>query len=247
MPTRTLPFPAPLDCAAVDERLPDWLDDPASDAGVARHVAACARCGPLVAELRAVSAAAGELPPMEPPAHLWADIAVRLGAQDGAARDVVPLPLPAADPPRVRHLRRRDLPPAWRLAAAAVALVAVTAGVTYRVARETAPAVAAVAPSAAPGATNDAAAPAGELAAAGTPDVAAGRDEAAVDAAPADRSPAAERRADARALTRRPGRRATPAAGLTLAAASPRRGRARRGRLRPRDRRAPRRRARAAG
>lgn len=151
MTSSTLSFPTPLGCADVDARLADYLDDEpptaltASErAAVDRHVAACARCRTLVDELRAVSDAAASLVTLEPPRDLWPAIAARLepraapGALDDGAR-VLPF--------EVRHLRHASRPiherrggahvtwPRRWLAAAAVALVCVSAGSTYLLTR----------------------------------------------------------------------------------------------------------------
>jgi hypothetical protein len=158
MMTSSLSFPPPLACADVDRRLADYLDDeppgaltPTERAAVDRHVAACDRCGPLVADLRAVTRTAAALPPLAPPSDLWAGIAARLGAQetahdDASERTAVDAPVRVL-PFAIRHVHRpaRTAPGAERahgvtwsrrgLAAAAVALVAVTAGTTYLIAR----------------------------------------------------------------------------------------------------------------
>ena len=128
-------------CAAVDERLMDYLegDLPAGDRLVLEgHLAGCARCRTLVADLRAIAGEAAALPVLRPERDLWAGIARRSEAP------VVALPSrPAADPaaPSV-HVTRTDRRAApgdratiavsrrW-LAAAAAALVAATAGATY--------------------------------------------------------------------------------------------------------------------
>ena len=144
----------PFDCASVDARLADYLDDEPPSAltaaerdAVDRHVAACARCRPLVRDLRAVTEAAAGLPALPPPRDLWADIAPRLAPR-------APAIAPAADdtparvlPFEVRHVRRgaplpderrAGAPVAWPrrwLAAAAVVLMAASAGTTYLLTR----------------------------------------------------------------------------------------------------------------
>ncbi|HEX8851562.1 MAG TPA: zf-HC2 domain-containing protein [Gemmatimonadaceae bacterium] len=81
------------------------------------HAADCAECGPLVRDLEQIVARAATLGPIEPPASVWSGIESRLGAT------VVPL-----------ASRRRFAPVVRNLAAAAV-LVAVTAGITWKLAR----------------------------------------------------------------------------------------------------------------
>jgi anti-sigma factor RsiW len=118
----------PPACAAVDERLMDYLEGDlaaADRAAVEAHLADCGRCRALVADLRAITADAAALPVLRPERDLWAGIAERIEAP------VVPL--------QVRPTTRRAEPPAratvsvsrrW-MAAAAAALVTVTSGVTY--------------------------------------------------------------------------------------------------------------------
>ena len=128
-------------CAAVDERLMDYLegDLPAGDRLVLdEHLASCARCRTLVADLRAIAGEAAALPVLRPERDLWAGIARRIEAP------VVALPSrtaaePAAPAVHVAWTDRRAAPGdratiavsrRW-LAAAAAALVAATAGATY--------------------------------------------------------------------------------------------------------------------
>jgi hypothetical protein len=128
-------------CAAVDERLMDYLegDLPAGDRSVLEdHLAGCARCRTLVADLRAIAGEAAALPVLRPERDLWDGIARRIEAP------VVALPSrttmePAAPAVHVTHTDRRAAPSdratiavsrRW-LAAAAAALVAATAGATY--------------------------------------------------------------------------------------------------------------------
>jgi hypothetical protein len=127
-------------CAAVDERLMDYLegDLPAGDGLVFEdHLAGCARCRTLVADLRAIAGEAAALPTLRPERDLWDGIARRIEAP------VVALPSrttlePAAPAVHVTHTDRRAAPGdratiavsrRW-LAAAAAALVAATAGAT---------------------------------------------------------------------------------------------------------------------
>jgi hypothetical protein len=113
-----------MDCAALDERLADYLEndlDPAERRRVEAHVATCVRCTALVRDLSALRADAATLPELSPSRDLWSGIARRIDAP------VVPLasrPAPNVVVPR----------PNWdrlKRAAIAAALVAITAGVTY--------------------------------------------------------------------------------------------------------------------
>lgn len=140
---------------------------PAERTAVDRHVATCTRCQALVDDLRAVTRTAASLPPLVPPHDLWNGIAARLGPRELSVPTATPAAVAADDAPArvlpfdVHHVRRpapghaapgtgrarsgaprapaaRGVP--WsprRLAAAAAALVAVTAGTTYRLARGT--------------------------------------------------------------------------------------------------------------
>lgn len=93
------------------ERLSDFVDDRLSRderALVAAHVAACDSCASQLARLRSLLAAAQALPDeIEPPAGLWSEVREHIA--------------PAAS---------RFFSPRWRLAAAAVVLVAVSSAVT---------------------------------------------------------------------------------------------------------------------
>jgi len=112
-----------LDCAAVDERLADYLEgdlDFAARREVEAHVASCARCAALLRDLEHIRASAAELPELTPSTDLWAGISRRIDAP------VLPLTRPT---PNVVAVRRNF---DWmKRAAVAAALVAVTAGVTY--------------------------------------------------------------------------------------------------------------------
>jgi anti-sigma factor RsiW len=140
-PTRPADSPSPA-CLAVDERLMDFLEgdlDAADRAAVEAHLAACGRCGALVADLRALSADAAALPTLRPERDLWAGIAARIEAP------VVPLPArgEGAVPLHVQATTRRAAPLAratvsvtrrW-MAAAAVTLMVATSGATWLASR----------------------------------------------------------------------------------------------------------------
>lgn len=94
---------------------------------VERHLADCAACRALLADLRQMKQLARALPKVAPPEDLWNKVSARLDAETGASK-VVPL-----------EPRRRWLPAshtAWGLmAAAAVLLMAVSTGIVLLVQR----------------------------------------------------------------------------------------------------------------
>ncbi len=107
-------------CDRLDELLPDWLEgslDAATRSAVEAHLAGCARCASIVADLSAITTAARQLPDLEPPRDLWGDISERI------ATPVVALPAE-----RERRASRRER---LRLFAAAAALVVMSAGATF--------------------------------------------------------------------------------------------------------------------
>ena len=127
-----------MNCEQFDVRLPDYMEgDLAGDerAAFERHAESCARCRPILEELKGIVASAGALGPIEPGRDLWSGIEARIGTR------VVPLG------------SRRTMPVA-RTLAAAVVLMAVTAGVTWQLAKRDTrveqPAVAATAASSVP-------------------------------------------------------------------------------------------------
>ncbi len=154
----------PLDCAAFEARLADYLEGdlpPALRAAADAHRAACPACAALVADLDAIRDEAARLPELRPSRDLWEGIAARIEAPV--------VPIAAVE-------RRRAAGPSWLhrpwvAAAAALVLVASTAAVTYTVtagrmggAGASGPAPVAAAPAATPTAaldTTGAAAPAG--------------------------------------------------------------------------------------
>lgn len=185
LPTPTSgPAPTPA-CARLDAWLMDYLEGdlpPAERAEAEAHLAGCARCAALVADLRAVATEAAALPGLRPTRDLWAGIAERIeapvvslgGRGDGH---------PSAPAVHVRPAARRAEPCGSRatvavtrrwLAAAAALLVATTAGATWLATRAGQPAAVQVAVQvAATPPAGDAAAPAPERpSAGGLPDVA---------------------------------------------------------------------------
>jgi hypothetical protein len=114
-----------ITCEQVEERLPDWLEhdvDATMRTTLERHVADCARCTALVADLRSIRAQAASLPGLVPSRDLWPEIEARIQAP------VIALEQTVTTRPASRHA---VLHRTWWLGAAAAGLVAVTAGVTY--------------------------------------------------------------------------------------------------------------------
>ena len=110
-----------LTCSALDAMLSDYLEgtlDAEARAAAEQHVQSCTRCGALVADLHAIIHDARALPDLAPEHDLWVGIEARIEAP------VVTLPTPHTPAPRAR---RATL---W-LGAAAAALVAATATITY--------------------------------------------------------------------------------------------------------------------
>ena len=113
-----------MDCAALDERLADYLEDdlgPAERREVEAHVASCVRCTALVRDLEQIRASAAELPELTPSTDLWSGIARRIDAP------VIPFAQRPAPNVAARH-RNFDR---FKRAAIAAGLVIITAGVTY--------------------------------------------------------------------------------------------------------------------
>lgn len=115
-----------MTCKAFDERLADYLEGelaPVNRRMVEEHLASCLRCSALLRDIEGIRADASALPELAPSKDLWDGIAQRIEAP------IVPLVTPA----RVTvTAQRRRLTDRLRLAAIAAGLVAVTAGVTYR-------------------------------------------------------------------------------------------------------------------
>lgn len=92
------------------------------------HRARCGECATLWTELEAISAQAAQLPDLAPSRDLWSGIEARLDAASAPSQS-------AAQRATQRATRRWFGAPALRLAMAASLLIAVTATVTWRVAR----------------------------------------------------------------------------------------------------------------
>ena len=112
-----------LDCDGFSDALADYLEGDASDAvrsAVEAHAASCPACRQLLADLDSLRTEASSLPALAPSHDLWSGIAERIDAR------VLPM-----EAPRAVRVRR-----AWRgPAAAAAALVVLTAGVTHYLTR----------------------------------------------------------------------------------------------------------------
>lgn len=109
-----------ITCDELDLLLPDYLDgtlDAEARSAAVEHLANCARCRSLVADLSRITAQAGALPDLVPPRDLWSGIAARIEAP------VIELGSASAKPAARR--------PRLQIWAAAAGLVVATAGATY--------------------------------------------------------------------------------------------------------------------
>jgi hypothetical protein len=136
-----------MTCEQFDELLPDYLPDAdgavvldaPTRAAATAHLDRCDRCAALTADLAEITRQAAVLAPLRPERDLWAGIAERIAAP------VVALPgLTGETPAPGMHLHATTRDRVQRathtfsrrwLGAAAAALVAVTAGVTYTATR----------------------------------------------------------------------------------------------------------------
>ena len=115
-----------LDCDGVADALADYLEGDATDgvrSAVDAHASSCAACRQLLTDLGAIRVEAAALPSLVPSRDLWAGIAERIDAR------VIPMEAPRAS--ATIAVRRTWLWPA----AAAAALVVLTAGVTHLLTR----------------------------------------------------------------------------------------------------------------
>ena len=115
-----------LDCGGFADALADYLEGDASDGvrlGVDAHAGSCATCQQLLADLTSMRVEAAALPPLTPSRELWSGIGERIGAR------VTPMEAPGLA--RGVTARRTWLRPA----AAAAALIVLTAGVTHYLTR----------------------------------------------------------------------------------------------------------------
>jgi len=120
-----------------NETLNDYVDKaltPAAFAEVQGHLQTCADCALVVAELQHIVEQAGSLPPVDPPAHIWARIRMH-----------VENPVPLDEPAENREAQQPSVPPSssrvttssswgvfdssrWALATAALIVLAFLAG-----------------------------------------------------------------------------------------------------------------------
>jgi len=111
---------ATIDCRRFDDVLSDYLENTISlplRAAVDGHVASCARCAAVLADVRSIVDRAAALPELKPSHDLWSGIEARL--------DAPVVPISAA--PSARRFRV----PTWiGVAAAAAVLIVVTSVVT---------------------------------------------------------------------------------------------------------------------
>jgi len=111
------------DCDLMCERLAAYLEGDLASADLAtaeQHLAECATCAEVLAELRAIAAGAATMPLLAPSRDLWTGIEARISTP------VVSL---GGASTAVRRSPRRQL----QYAMAAAALIAVSAGTTYLV------------------------------------------------------------------------------------------------------------------
>lgn len=126
-----------LTCEQFADTLADFLERDVAEptrAGMEAHALACNDCGPLLADLRKLRLDAANLPELAPSRDLWSGIEARI------ATPVVELPNRSA-------VGARRSSRVW-MGLAAAGLVAVTAGVTYQIARRDTVAPAALVPGA---------------------------------------------------------------------------------------------------
>jgi Putative zinc-finger len=120
-----------MTCEDVHVRASEFVDghlEPDMRALVAAHLERCTACEGLLRDLAAVRAAAGRLGPIQPPDHLWLELAGQLQLDRHSAR------APAGGRPSASRA------PIWQWVGIAAALVIVTLGV-YVARRPSAPAV----------------------------------------------------------------------------------------------------------
>jgi hypothetical protein len=104
-------------CDDIQPRLSELVDgtlDPVDRDAVEAHVRGCDRCAALVGDFDRLRRAAQGLGPVDPPSHVWLEIA-------GQLRQAIP-PTPAARAPGA------PMAPAWQWAGLAAALVVITTG-----------------------------------------------------------------------------------------------------------------------
>jgi putative zinc finger protein len=117
------------------DRLSDFLDGqlaPLEHEAVAEHLETCGECRGTLEELRHVVAQASGLGPITPPRDLWRGIAAAIQAPVGSGEtQVIALPSAGAWRGETRNGRRSLSLSFPQLAAASVALMLVSASITY--------------------------------------------------------------------------------------------------------------------
>jgi anti-sigma factor RsiW len=126
-----------MTCEQIERMLDARLDgtlDAADRRAMDAHLTRCDSCRALVGDVDRIVADARSLPLLTPSRDLWSAVEARLGAQDNpfAPEGATVQSLSAFRDPRLRRVFRTPSLP--QLAAAAVLLVAVTAGVTWNLA-----------------------------------------------------------------------------------------------------------------
>lgn len=116
------------DCPIVQRQLSEFLDgelSPDAHAEVATHLRTCADCAGVWRDLERVVLTGRHLGPIDPPEHIWLEVAGRL-------RLDAPAPRPTA--------ARRPRSAAWQWIGLSAALVGLTLGLYWLTARQTSPA-----------------------------------------------------------------------------------------------------------
>ena len=130
------------DCTRFEAQCGEYMErdlDQAEHAWMTTHQSACARCAALVRELQALVTQAQALPGIAPSRDLWSGIESRL--------DTAVIPISAA----ATHTRTARTVSVRTVAIAATMLVAVTSGITWRIAaRDSITASPAASPTASP-------------------------------------------------------------------------------------------------
>ena len=119
------PTRASADCTRFEAQCGGYMErdlDQAEQAWMTTHQSACARCATLVCELEALVTQAQALPGIAPSRDLWSGIESRL--------DTAVIPISAA----ATHTRTARTVSVRTVAIAATMLVAVTSGITWRIA-----------------------------------------------------------------------------------------------------------------
>lgn len=109
------------ECDLMCERLAAYMEgdlSPAEQAAADEHLADCAPCAEVLAELRAIASQAATMPALEPSRDLWSGIESRIAT---------PVTHFGGSPAAVKRAPRRQ----WQFAIAAAALIAASAGTTY--------------------------------------------------------------------------------------------------------------------